>query len=94
MTLLRVISRLLGLPLLIAVHLYRFVLSPDHSWVRGYYPDGFCRFYPSCSGFSLDGLRTDGILAVPAIFVRLIKCHPWSAGGIHEYHSTLSSYKK
>lgn len=84
----------LAVPFVLLVRMYQTLLSPDHSWVRGYYPNGFCRYYPSCSSYALDGLRQDGIVALPSIVTRLLKCHPWSVGGVHEYHSKISSLKK
>ena len=41
-----------------------------------------CRFYPSCSEYTAQAIRTHGSVAGLALgLVRLMKCHPWHAGG-------------
>ncbi len=42
-----------------------------------------CRFYPSCSAYAVESLRTHGpgrgtLLAGR----RLLRCHPWNPGGL------------
>jgi putative membrane protein insertion efficiency factor len=42
-----------------------------------------CRFYPTCSNYALEAIRTygagkGGLLAVK----RVCKCHPWHPGGV------------
>lgn len=64
------------------ISIYQKTLSPDHSWVSGYYPYGFCRYTPSCSEYAKRALEEYG--AVKGIFLtlkRLIRCNPWSAFG-------------
>ena len=42
-----------------------------------------CRFYPSCSNYALDALKTHNIFkAIYLITKRLLKCGPWHSGGI------------
>ncbi|HLD17616.1 MAG TPA: membrane protein insertion efficiency factor YidD [Patescibacteria group bacterium] len=64
------------------IRIYQKTLSPDHGITRGFYPGGYCRFYPSCSTYGREaigryGLRHGGRLAL----WRLCRCHPWSPGG-------------
>lgn len=41
-----------------------------------------CRFYPSCSEYSVQALEHYGSLkAVSLIAFRLLKCHPYHEGG-------------
>jgi len=41
-----------------------------------------CRFYPSCSHYSIQSLRKHGLLkGLWLTLVRLLKCHPWHPGG-------------
>ncbi|HOD65451.1 MAG TPA: membrane protein insertion efficiency factor YidD [candidate division Zixibacteria bacterium] len=43
---------------------------------------GSCRFYPSCSHYSVEALRSHGALSGLYLSVRrLLRCHPWHPGG-------------
>ncbi|MCF7964411.1 MAG: membrane protein insertion efficiency factor YidD [Methylobacter sp.] len=42
-----------------------------------------CRFYPSCSSYSLEALQLHGaIIGSYLSLKRLLKCHPFHEGGI------------
>ena len=42
-----------------------------------------CRFYPSCSTYSIEALTTHGVLTGSYLTVkRLLKCHPFHEGGL------------
>ncbi|WP_404931993.1 membrane protein insertion efficiency factor YidD [Microbulbifer hainanensis] len=57
------------------IHLYRYVASP---WVGNQ-----CRFYPTCSHYAEEALKTHGFLKGGYLSARrLIKCHPWHPGGM------------
>lgn len=57
------------------IHAYRFLLSP---WIGNQ-----CRFYPSCSHYGEEALKTHGFIKGGYLTVaRLLKCHPWHPGGI------------
>jgi len=56
------------------VRFYRFFLSP---WLGS-----ACRFEPTCSAYALQALQRHGAAAGSALTVhRLLRCHPWCAGG-------------
>ncbi len=76
MEIIKQISRILALPLLLLVLLYQKTLSPDHGWFKPWYPYGYCKFYPSCSEYTVIVIRRDGILGIPKIIKRLISCRP------------------
>ena len=41
-----------------------------------------CRFYPSCSEYSMESLRRHGVVRGLWLTVRRIgRCHPWHPGG-------------
>jgi putative membrane protein insertion efficiency factor len=56
---------------------YRYLLSP---WLGNH-----CRFYPSCSSYALTAVERFGAVRGGGMAIaRLLRCHPWSAGGIDE----------
>lgn len=60
---------------------YRLLLSP---WLGS-----SCRFTPSCSAYSLQALERHGALAGSYLTAaRLVRCHPWCAGGHDEVPAT------
>lgn len=53
---------------------YQLLLSP---WLGGQ-----CRFQPSCSQYSMEAVRRHGALKGTGLSLRrLLRCHPWCAGG-------------
>ena len=58
----------------IFIRLYRFLIKPV---LRP-----CCRFEPSCSQYALIALQEKGLLkGLYLMGHRLLRCHPWSAGG-------------
>lgn len=56
------------------VKAYRLVLSP---WLGS-----ACRFEPTCSAYALQALDRHGATAGSVLTLhRLMRCHPWCAGG-------------
>ncbi|MGH7242286.1 MAG: membrane protein insertion efficiency factor YidD [Phycisphaerales bacterium] len=69
-----VFSRALAFPLLALVRLYQWTLSP----VMG----GQCRYWPTCSHYAAEALKTHGgLLGGWLTTKRLLRCHPFSKGG-------------
>ena len=64
------------------IKLYQKTLSPDHGWMNFFYPQGYCRFYPSCSSYSYQAIEKYGLLkgSLKAL-KRILRCHPWQRGG-------------
>ena len=82
MEIVRTISRTLTWPLVLIVIIYQKTLSPDHGLTSTLYPYGFCKFHPTCSEYTRQTLVKDGIIGLPKIILRLIKCRPGTAGGL------------
>lgn len=41
-----------------------------------------CRYYPSCSQYTIEALRVHGVARGSYLAGRrLLRCHPWHAGG-------------
>lgn len=56
---------------------YRAVVSPLYGDV--------CRYYPSCSGYALGAIQQHGVVKGVGFGTwRLVRCHPWAAGGIDD----------
>jgi putative membrane protein insertion efficiency factor len=67
-------NRLLSLPLLALLAVYRKLISPV-------LPPA-CRYYPSCSQYAQDAVRIHGPVLGPWLALkRLLRCHPWAPGG-------------
>lgn len=65
------------------IRVYQYVLSPDHSiWAKVFFPDGYCKFDPSCSSYTVDALKRYGFVrgALKGTW-RILRCNPWSHGG-------------
>lgn len=64
------------------IKFYQKTLSFDHGPLKKLYPQGFCRFYPSCSQYSVEAVEKYGIIkgSLKALW-RIIRCNPWNKGG-------------
>lgn len=60
---------------IVMIKIYRLVISP---WKGG----ASCRFYPSCSDYAIEALRTHGVLRGTFFALRrFLRCHPFNPGG-------------
>jgi uncharacterized protein len=56
---------------------YRAVISPLYGDV--------CRYYPSCSSYTLQAIQQHGVVVGSALGLRrIVRCHPWAAGGVDD----------
>lgn len=72
-------------PRYIAVKLIRFyqkTLSLDHGVFKFLYPNGFCRFRPTCSDYAIQAVEKYGLVkgGGKALW-RVLRCNPFNAGG-------------
>jgi hypothetical protein len=64
------------------INLYQKTISPDHGWFKALHPYGYCRFYPTCSQYSLEALKKYGIIKGVSLSIwRIMRCNPWNKGG-------------
>jgi uncharacterized protein len=67
-------KRLLALPLLFAITIYRKLISP--------LKPPSCRFYPTCSEYAFEAIQRYG--PAKGLYLaakRIIRCHPLNPGG-------------
>lgn len=70
------------LPVLLVIKAYQKTFSLDHGFFKFLYPNGFCRFYPSCSEYGFLVIKKRGlIIGLPKVIWRIVRCNPWSKGG-------------
>ncbi len=42
-----------------------------------------CRYYPSCSEYSIEALKEFGLIkGIFKSFIRILSCNPWGKGGL------------
>ena len=61
------------------IRIYQISLSPDHGWFKARWPNGYCRFYPSCSQYTLEAINTHG--SIKGIYLgvkRIARCNPFT----------------
>lgn len=68
------VSRLLAMPLIWLVKLYRLTISP---WLGGN-----CRFQPTCSTYAIEALQSHGVMHGSWLAAkRIARCNPWGGSG-------------
>jgi len=66
----------------------RILLSPLTLLITGYQKfisPAFaprCKYYPSCSSYALTAITTYGIKGIGMATWRVLRCNPWSHGGV------------
>tara|TARA_B100000902_G_scaffold382450_1_gene420122 strand:+ start:882 stop:1121 length:240 start_codon:yes stop_codon:yes gene_type:complete len=56
------------------IKIYKILISP----LLG----NSCRYFPSCSEYSIEALKTFGFIkGIYLSFKRILSCHPWGSGG-------------
>ena len=73
------------IPILLLIKIYQKTLSPDHGWFKNRFEHGYCPYYPTCSQYGYEIIKKRGILVgVPKALWRILRCNPWSSGGVDE----------
>ncbi len=71
----RFVVRVPSLVLLLVFRVWQLLVSPTYGDV--------CRFYPSCSEYGVEAVRTHGAVKGGWLAIRRIgRCHPWNPGGV------------
>lgn len=67
---------------LVIIKIYQATISPDHGQLRHILTYHRCRYYPSCSEYCYQAIAEKGlILGFICGMARILRCHPWAAGG-------------
>jgi len=67
------------------IRLYQKTLSFDHGFMKHLYPNGYCRFYPTCSEYGHQAIERHGLIKGGWLTTnRIIRCNPFNKGGIDE----------
>ncbi|MFA6255254.1 MAG: membrane protein insertion efficiency factor YidD [Patescibacteria group bacterium] len=64
------------------IRIYQKTLSFDHGIFRHLFPNGFCRFHPTCSEYGYQAIEKYGVIKGGRMALwRVIRCNPWNKGG-------------
>lgn len=67
------------------IRIYQRTLSFDHGLLRHLYPDGYCRFHPTCSEYGYRCIERHGLIKGGVYTLwRVVRCNPMNKGGIDE----------
>jgi putative membrane protein insertion efficiency factor len=65
------------------IQAYRVVLSPDHGFLKVFFRNPVCKFYPTCSHYAEEAILKYGAIKGSQLAIsRLSRCHPWAEGGV------------
>ncbi len=77
------VRRILLAIILAPLWIYRHLISPLMPQT--------CRYYPSCSAYAEEALKTHGVLRGSWLALRRLgRCHPWTPGGVDHVPSRPS----
>lgn len=69
------------------IWIYRKVFSP--------FLPRRCKFYPTCSAYAMQALQRHGLFKGMLLAVwRLLRCNPWSAGGMDDVPEDFRFFKQ
>lgn len=64
------------------IRLYQKTLSFDHGIFRHLFPNGYCRFHPTCSEYGYQAVEKYGVIKGGFMALwRILRCNPWNRGG-------------
>jgi len=80
---LKQIDNKLAILIIFIIKFYQKTFSFDHGLPKIFFPNGYCRFHPTCSEYAVQALNKYGatIGSIKA-FWRVLRCNPWNKGGI------------
>ena len=74
--------KILSLPAIGLIRLYQKFISP--------LTPPRCKYYPTCSAYALEAYRKHGLIKGTVLSTwRLLRCNPWSLGGVDYVHERV-----
>jgi putative membrane protein insertion efficiency factor len=71
------------MPILLLIKIYQKTISPDHGPFKNLFPNGYCKFYPTCSQYGYQIIKKRGlVVGLLKTTWRVLRCNPWSEGGV------------
>lgn len=65
-----------------SIRIYQATLSFDYGIFKHLFPNGYCRFHPTCSEYGYQAIEKYGVIKGGIIaFIRILRCNPFSKGG-------------
>jgi len=78
--------KLLLSPLTLLISFYQKFISPAFA--------PRCKYYPSCSSYALTAIQTYGFKGVAMATWRVMRCNPWSHGGVDYVKTQVQTEEK
>ncbi len=64
------------------IRIYQKTLSFDHGIFKYLYPNGYCRFHPTCSEYGYQAVEKYGVIKGGFLAgKRILRCNPFNKGG-------------
>jgi len=64
------------------IRIYQKTLSFDHGVFRHLFPNGYCRFHPTCSEYGYQAIDKYGVIKGGFMALwRILRCNPFNKGG-------------
>ena len=73
-------------PLTLLITFYQKFISPAFA--------PRCKYYPSCSSYALTAISTYGFKGVVMAAWRVVRCNPWSHGGVDYVQPKVKTEEK
>jgi len=69
------------------------VIDLYQKWISPAFP-ARCKYYPSCSSYAASAISSYGVRGVFMSIWRLMRCNPWSHGGVDYAVKPLQNIQK
>lgn len=77
---------MIGKTIIFIIQLYRTVISP-------LLPQS-CRFYPTCSRYAIEAIKSHGVLKGSCLSAkRIVRCNPFNDGGFDPVPNNFTFFK-